>query len=161
MNISARWALWALVASLALSIACTKEPVDPVDIPVWRNMKAVESELFQKVNEYRLSQGHTPLNFSAVAYDYANQHTDYMIASGEINHDGFSARASEISALVNARSVAENVAKDYPNAQKAFMGWFESESHRKTMEGEFTHTAVSVKLAPNGKLYFTQLFYLE
>jgi len=158
---SVRGPFWAFAAMLVLSVACTKEPVAPAEVPVSANMKAVESELLQTVNEYRRSQGHPALNFSAVAYDFANKHTDYMIASGEINHDGFSARASEISAQVNARAVAENVAKDYPNAQEAFKGWVESESHRKTMEGEFTHTAVSVKVAPDGKLFFTQLFYLQ
>ncbi len=161
MKMIVRGPLWALVAILAMATACTKESAAPDEIPVSQNMKAVESELLQTVNEYRLSQGHAALNFSAVAYDYANQHTDYMIASGEINHDGFSARASEISAQVNAKAVAENVAKDYPDAQEAFKGWLGSESHRKTMEGEFTHTAVSVKVAPDGKLFFTQLFYLQ
>lgn len=161
MKMIVRGPLWALVATLAMATACTKESAVPDEIPVSQNMKAVESELLQTVNEYRLSQGHAALNFSAVAYDYANQHTDYMIASGEINHDGFSARASEISAQVNAKAVAENVAKDYPDAQEAFKGWLGSESHRKTMEGEFTHTAVSVKVAPDGKLFFTQLFYLQ
>lgn len=161
MKMSKRGPIWALVAALVMATACTKDPVVPAEIPVSQNMKAVESELLQAVNDYRLSQGHTALYFSAVAYEYANQHTDYMIASGEINHDGFSARASEISAQVNARAVAENVAKDYPSAQEAFKGWLDSESHRKTMEGEFTHTAVSVKVAPDGKLFFTQLFYLQ
>lgn len=153
--------IWALSAMLALAASCSKESEGPSDIPVAENVRAVENELMQTVNEYRLSQGHAALNFSQLAYDYANQHTDYMIASGAINHDGFSARASEITAQVDAKSVAENVAKDYPSAEKAFEGWLGSESHRKTMVGEFTHTAVSVKKSPEGKLFYTQLFYQQ
>lgn len=82
-----------------------------------------------------------------------------MIARGTINHDNFSARASKISSIENAELVAENVAKDYANAAEAFQGWLDSSSHKKTMEGEFTHTAVSVKKDAHGKLYFTQIFF--
>ena len=99
------------------------------------------------------------MDYSAVAYEYANKHTDYMIAKGSINHDNFSARASDISQAVNASFVSENVAKDYDSAVEAFQKWLASSDHRKTMEGEFTHTAVSVKRNSDGKLYFTQLFY--
>ena len=152
---------WALSAMLAIVVSCSKDTGEPTEIPVAENVSAVEKELMQAVNDYRVSQGHAALVFSQIAYDYASQHTDYMIASGAINHDGFSARASEITAQVDAKSVAENVAKDYPSAEKAFEGWLGSESHRKTMVGEFTHTAVSVKKSPGGKLYYTQLFYQQ
>lgn len=152
---------WALLLMLALVASCSKETTGLSDIPVAENVRAVEDELMQTVNAYRVSQGHSALNFSQVAYDFANQHTDYMIATGAINHDGFSARASEITAQADAKSVAENVAKDYASAEEAFEGWVASEAHRKTMVGEFTHTAVSVKKSPGGKLYFTQLFYLQ
>ena len=152
---------WALSALLTMAVSCSKDSLEPTEIPVAVNVSAVENELLQTVNDYRVSQGHAALVFSKIAYDYANRHTDYMIASGAINHDGFSARASEISAQVDAKSVAENVAKDYPSAKKAFEGWLANESHRKTMVGGFTHTAVSVKKSPGGKLYFTQLFYQQ
>ena len=78
---------------------------------------------------------------------------------GGISHDNFSARASGIATEVNAEYVAENVATDYDTAQEAFEGWMKSSSHKKTMEGDFTHTAVSVKKASNDKYYFTQLFF--
>jgi uncharacterized protein YkwD len=57
--------------------------------------------------------------------------------------------------------VAENVAKDYDTAMEAFEGWYQSSSHKKTMEGEFSHTAVSVKKNAQGDYYYTQLFYQE
>ena len=94
-----------------------------------------------------------------MAYQSAQAHTDHMIAKGRINHDDFSARASSIGEAVQAESVAENVAKDYDSAQKAFEGWLKSASHKKTMEGDFTDTAVSVKKDSLGILYFTQIFF--
>ena len=57
--------------------------------------------------------------------------------------------------------VAENVAKDYDTALEAFEGWYNSSSHKKTMEGDFSHTAISVKKDELGNYYFTQLFYKQ
>lgn len=149
----------ALIVLLAVS--CSKESEQLSAAPVSAVAPEVESELFTLVNDHRAAQGRPPLAFSQVAYGYASQHTDYMIASGSISHDNFSARASGIAAEVQVRAVSENVAKDYASALKALEGWLSSESHRKTMEGEFSHTAVSVKRNASGTLYFTQLFYLE
>lgn len=139
--------------------SCTTEPIESANSPKAENAVEVEEELLGIVNDHRISLGYTDLDFSDVAYEYANKHTDYMIAKGSINHDNFSARASDISLAVNASFVSENVAKDYDSAIEAFQKWLASSDHRKTIEGEFTHTAVSVKRNLDGKLYFTQLFY--
>jgi len=159
MKMKLQQALMVLLISLAFS--CSKESADPAVIPVAENVPSVESELLELVNSHRLSLGYSPLSFSQLAYEYANEHTDYMVSTGTISHYNFSARASSIAKAVNAQAVAENLAKDYPSAEKALEGWLASDSHRKTMEGEFSHTAISVKKDPNGTLYFTQLFYLK
>ena len=78
-----------------------------------------------------------------------------------LSHDNFSSRASKISLETNAKAVAENVAKDYSSATTAFEGWLNSSNHRATIEGDFTHTAVSVKKNSDGDYYFTQLFFKE
>ena len=159
MKMNLQQALMVLFISLALS--CSKEPAETAVIPVAENVPSVESELLELVNEHRTSLGYSPLSFSQLAYDYANQHTDYMVSTGTISHYNFSARASSIAEEVNAQAVAENLAKDHPSAEKAFEGWLASDSHRKTLEGDFSHTAISVKKDSNGALYFTQLFYLK
>ena len=147
---------FALVAA-----SCSKETVTGTEVPQAENRVALESELLSLVNNYRTRSGMDPLAFSAVAYEYANTHTDYMIATGNLSHDNFSSRASQISRQTNAKSVAENIAKDYPNAELALQGWIDSAAHRETMEGNFSHTAISVKEAPDGTLYYTQIFFLE
>ena len=134
--------------------SCSKESIENSNIIEAENAIEVENELLNVVNDHRVSLGYTSLQFSAVAYDYANQHNDYMVANGSISHDNFSSRASKISSEVNAEYVAEN-----KTAFEAFEKWLSSPNHKKTMEGEFTHTAVSVKKDANGNLYFTQLFY--
>ena len=147
------------VLFVLLAGSCSKESIENTNIPSSDNAVLVEQVLLDIVNDHRNSLGYSSLLFSKVAYEYANTHTDYMIAKGSLSHDNFSARASSISSEVNAEYVAENVAKDYPDAATALEKWLESPNHRKTIEGEFTHTAVSVKKDSGGKFYFTQLFY--
>lgn len=147
------------VLFVLLAGSCSTESIENTDIPSSENAILVEEALLDIVNDHRMNLGYSSLLFSKVAYDYANTHTDYMIAKGSLSHDNFSARASNISSEVNAEYVAENVAKDYPDAAAALENWLQSPNHRKTIEGEFTHTAVSVKKDASGKLYFTQLFY--
>ncbi|CAM4164778.1 CAP domain-containing protein [Zobellia nedashkovskayae] len=149
----------ALVLFVCTLASCSKESVEAADIIEKENAETVEKELLEAVNGHRLSIGVNSLEFSSVAYLQANKHTDYMISKGALNHDNFSSRASEISAAEAAEFVAENVAKDYATASEALSGWLNSSSHKRTMEGEFTHTAVSVKKDSDGKLYFTQIFF--
>ncbi len=148
-----------LLAIFFVANSCSKEPLEEVKIIAVANSYEVEQELLGIVNDHRISLGYNSLSFSTVAYEYANSHTDYMIAKGNISHDNFSARASNIAAEVDAIEVSENVAKDYTSAVEAFQNWMSSSLHRKSIEGNFTHTAVSVKKDPNGNFYFTQLFY--
>ncbi|MFK7812148.1 MAG: CAP domain-containing protein [Maribacter sp.] len=151
--------LVALVLFVCTLASCSKESLENTSIVEAENAKEVEIELLAVVNDHRISLGQTALDFSEVAYEYANQHNDYMISLGTINHDNFSSRASKISSQESAEFVAENVAKDYDNAAEAFQGWLNSSSHKKTMEGDFSHTAVSVKINDAGKFYFTQIFF--
>ncbi|MGB7394845.1 MAG: CAP domain-containing protein [Pricia sp.] len=139
--------------------SCSKESVAPLDVAEKKNIAEVEQQLLKTVNEHRVSKGLNVLEFNSVAYEHANAHTDYMIALGAINHDNFKVRASEISARTDAEFVAENVAKDYTTASEAFQGWLNSTNHKRTMEGDFTHTAVSVKKDADGNRYYTQIFF--
>lgn len=141
--------------------SCSKEPISETPNIEAANVTVLELEVLDLVNSHRTDLGVNPLAFSQIAYKYANSHTDYMISKGSLSHDNFSSRASNIASEITVQMVAENVAKDYDDAQEAFNGWYESSSHKKTMEGDFTHTAVSVKQDQNGKFYFTQLFYKE
>lgn len=153
---------FVLVMFICLGSSCSKESLentDDIDVPIADNDAVVENELLSVVNDYRISLGYNALDFSQEAYEYAGLHNDYMISKGSLSHDNFSARASGIASEVGAEYVAENVAKDYDTAVEAFEGWLSSSNHKKTMEDEFTHTAVSVKKDANGKFYFTQLFF--
>jgi len=154
-----RMHLIALAVFACTVASCSKESTAPLDIVETENITEVEQELLATVNDHRESLGKNELEYDSVAHSYANGHTDYMIAKGSLNHDNFTARASGISGETAAEFVAENVAKDYTTASQAFQGWLNSTDHKRTMEGEFTHTAISVKKDAEGTLYFTQIFY--
>ncbi|MEO9892684.1 CAP domain-containing protein [Aurantibacter sp.] len=151
-----------LVLFVCLGSSCSKESLETTDdigTIVAKNNTVVEEELLNIVNDHRLSIGVNTLEFSEEAYVEANAHNDYMISKGSLSHDNFSSRASKIAAAVDVEYIAENVARNFDTASGAYGNWLASTSHKNTMEGDFTHTAVSVKIDAEGKLYFTQLFY--
>lgn len=123
-----------------------------------KTMTSSEEEMMNIVNDHRVSMGLNALEFSADTYKYATEHNQYMISKGKLSHDNFSSRASKLAGETNAVFVGENVAKDFPTNMQAFNGWYESSGHRSTMEGDFTHTAVSIIVSSEGKPYFTQIF---
>lgn len=123
------------------------------------SMSTLEEDLFNMVNAHRVEMGLNSLEFSPEAQKYAQEHNQYMIDQGKLSHDYFSSRASNLSKETAAVYVGENVAKEYGTNDGAFQGWYDSPPHRKTMEGEFTHAAVSIVVSPRGIPYFTQIFF--
>ncbi len=122
-------------------------------------MTSPEEGLFNLVNEHRIATGLPKLSFSAEAYTYAEEHNSYMIAQGELSHDNFSSRASKIAAETEAVYVGENVARNFTSNNATLNGWLNSSAHRKTIEGNFTHAAVSIVTDGNGNPYYTQIFF--
>ena len=118
----------------------------------------MEKELLGLINEHRTSIGLSSLADSAPAYKYAEEHNNYMISKNSLSHDNFETRASKIADETNALKVSENVARFYTTAQRTLKAWVESDSHRKAMEGDFSHTTLSVQLDKDGRPYFTQIF---
>ena len=126
-----------------------KVTVDPVKM---------EEDLLNLVNHHRESIGLTILDKNAPAYKYAEEHNDYMISKNTLSHDNFQSRAEKIAEETNAISVSENVARYYVSAEKTLEGWLNSSSHKEAMEGDFSHTTLSVQLDKQGRPYYTQIF---
>ncbi len=153
----------------ALSIACDSntvveeeeafqvEQTGKVDNSL--SLTAEEAALFDLLNAYRQSVALSPLTFSAEAYQYAEAHNEFMISKGALSHEGFAERASKISRELQADFVAENVAKDYASAEAALEGWLASTSHKNTIEGDFTHSTLSITVDAKGSPYYTQIFF--
>lgn len=119
---------------------------------------AMETEVITLVNNHRASMGLPKLEDSSTSYKYAEEHNDYMISKNSLSHDNFQSRAEKIAQETNAISISENVARYYTSAEKTMEGWLNSASHKEAMEGDFTHTTLSVQLDKQGRPYYTQIF---
>lgn len=120
---------------------------------------AMEDAVLELENGYRTSKGLAPLEEFPAVHKYAEAHTIYMISKAELSHDNFEARAESVAQESNAVRVSENVARYYSTAERVLESWIESSTHREALEGDFTHTSVSIQLDKAGRPYYTQLFF--
>lgn len=154
-----------LFLAITFLTSCTKEGIfieeDELDAAelAYYARTAEEKQLFDLVNEYRVSINLPAMVHEDNSYYHATQHSLLMASKTAISHDNYDKRAAEISRRTGAIFVAENVAKDYPTNEKALEGWLNSSSHRATIEGDYTHTAVSIQKDATGNRYFTQIFF--
>jgi len=149
-----------VVLSIALA-SCSSEPIEKsISLEISSaNVSSNEKALFNMINDYRIGLGKNSLEFNLDTYEVASAHTDYMIAQGKLSHDNFNDRASLIASKTNAQNIAENVAKDYATNEATFEAWIKSPIHQKNIEGNFTHSAISIKQDAEGNYYYTQIFY--
>ncbi|MDC6362282.1 MULTISPECIES: CAP domain-containing protein [Flavobacteriaceae] len=118
----------------------------------------IEDKLMDMVNEHRVSIGMNTLQDSPSSYKYAEEHNNYMIAKNKLSHDNFESRANKIAEETDAIGISENVARYYISAEKTMEAWLVSDSHKKALEGDYTHTTLSVQLDKEGRPYYTQIF---
>lgn len=151
------------LAAMFLFASCsteeTSEPaVDSRLIEVY-DYDSSELELADLINEYRQSLGLNSLEIVAHVSYKSEEHNNYMIDNGVVNHDFFSERAANIKQVLGAVQVSENVAYNYITPAGALHAWLQSPSHRATIEGNFTHFGVSVSVDPEtGRKYYTNIF---
>ncbi|WP_396636437.1 CAP domain-containing protein [Maribacter sp. R77961] len=160
-----------LVITLSIFSSCSKQELEPVleeDNSTLNEVgqeissgthTALEAELFDLVNDYRVNVGLNQLTFESTTYYYAGQHNDHMISKNNVSHAKFGERAKGIAEKTGASHVAENVARNYDDMEEVLEAWIASNSHRKSLEGDYTHSAISIKANNEGNLYFTQMFY--
>jgi uncharacterized protein YkwD len=134
------------------------EPEKEVFLVSTASHSNMESELFEIINNYRIGLNLNALEFEDSSYFFTKKHSKYMISQGNTSHDNFAKRAEQISINTGATFVAENVAKDYDTVVETFEAWLESDGHRFNIEGDYTHSAISIKENEEGDLNFTQLF---
>jgi uncharacterized protein YkwD len=118
-----------------------------------------EYQVLDLVNDYRETQGLNKLPILNLISREAKGHTDYMIETGEINHNNFSTRSRNLIENASAKIVAENVAYGFGTAQGVVNAWIESDGHRKNIENDsFTDFGISTKRDDQGRYYYTHIF---
>ena len=116
-------------------------------------------EITYYINQHRGSIGLNPIEVDQQhGSAYAVEHTKYMIAVENMNHDNFYYRQLAL-IYQGAERVGENVAFGYQDGQSVVRAWLNSPTHKRNIEGDYTHSGFGIMPNANGTYYFTQLFY--
>jgi uncharacterized protein YkwD len=119
---------------------------------------STETETMALINTYRVSIGLNELKeINHISYK-SEEHDHYMIANNVVNHDDFVSRSENIMKVLGAKSVGENIAYNYNSPQAAVSAWLKSPAHKANIEGNFTHFGLSIRVNPDGKKYYTNIF---
>jgi len=119
------------------------------------------NEILNLINEHRATIGLAAIvKDQEYASAYAVDHSLYMMDEGKISHANFNERKNALKSR-GAKTVGENVAYGYDNAQSVVTAWLNSPSHKNIIEGNYTHSGFGVLPYDNGTYYFTQLFYKQ
>lgn len=145
-------------------VSCSSDSTEDLTIPTEAitakyDYSTDELDLLDRVNAYRESQGLNALQPIEYVSIKSEEHTEYMIAKNEINHDFFHERAENIMAVLGASKVNENVAYGYSTPNATLYAWLQSPGHKANIEGNFTHFGASIRTNPEtGKKYYTNIF---
>lgn len=124
----------------------------------------MEQAIFQKINQYRRSEGLSELKWNETIADVCRVHSLNMASgSAPFSHDGFDQRVDTISESIRLWAAGENLAyNNYRNpVDTAVDGWLKSPGHHRNIVGNFKMTGVGVAEGRNGTYYFTQIFILN
>ncbi|WP_224490109.1 CAP domain-containing protein [Robertkochia flava] len=138
--------------------SCSPDPGEELYVPHAEVVTDLQSEVFELINAHRDSLGLNPLTNLDLAYLKAEEHTEYMIASGKVSHDFFYDREAYLVAHADAEQVAENVAFAFSTAKGVVKAWLESPSHKSIIEGDFSHASICAMKGSDGSYFYTHLF---
>lgn len=136
------------------------EPPEPPDPPGTNDMSLFESQIFNLINDYRISQGRSPLTWNETIQIQARDHSENM-ADGSVafGHGGFQARVDAIRLVLGGVAFAENVAMNFStDPQSVVNQWVASTGHRNNILGPYSLSGLSAKQASNGAWYYAQIF---
>lgn len=118
-----------------------------------------EVQTMKLINDYRVSVGLNALERSNHISFKCQEHNLYMIENKVVDHNDFTARSNNITNVLGAKKVGENVAYNYKTPEAALRAWLESPGHKANIEGDYTHFGIAVTTdAATGKKYYTNIF---
>lgn len=127
----------------------------------WRPpSRSMSADILRYVNEHRRAMGLHALQANSYISSIALGHSrDMLTGRSPFGHDGFHQRIDQIQGHLGFVHVAaENVASGPMSAREVVDGWLHSPGHRHNIEGDFQLTGIGLASAPNGMIYFTQIF---
>jgi uncharacterized protein YkwD len=146
----------------ALVLAGLFAPNLAADEPEEIDLRDLEKTIGIRVNEYRASVGKPPFESNEKVAKLARSHSRRM-AQGKVGfgHDGLQKRAEEIADSIEMAGLAENISKHDRSSgfvDAALRQWLASPDHKKNIDGDYDLTGVGAAQAPDGIVYFTQIF---
>lgn len=118
-----------------------------------------ELQVMKLINEYRKNVGLNALERVNHISSKCEEHNAYMIDNNVVNHNDFVARSQNITSVLGAKKVGENVAYNYKTPEAALRAWLDSPGHKENIEGDYTHFGISVTTdTATGKKYYTNIF---
>lgn len=119
---------------------------------------AVELETMKLINDYRMSRGLDSIQVKDYLSFKAEEHDNNMIESNLVSHNDFVSRSENIRKVLGAKNVGENVGYNYQSPEGVLNGWLNSPEHKKIIEGDFNYFGISMRISPDGKKYYTNIF---
>jgi uncharacterized protein YkwD len=130
-----------------------------------RDVESLERDCFEEVNRQRQALGVRPLDLLANLIPVARYYSRRMADEGFFSHrdpGGRTVTDRVGKAGISWRALGENLAltKGYVNpVASSVHGWMDSPGHRgNILNHRYNHGAVGVWIAPNGTVYFTEIF---
>jgi len=163
MKITLSKIVFLALVSISL-VSCSSEeaqsPIMPSASQVNKEYtySADETQVMALVNNYRQSMGLPTLAKIDYISFKSEEHNEYMIATGTVNHNFFADRSTNLMQVLGAKNVSENLAYSYSTPESAVNAWLNSDGHRANIEGNFTHFGVSIRTNAEGKKYYTNIF---
>ncbi len=125
------------------------------------NSANLEAQVFQQINQYRVSQKLGTLTRNPSIDTQARIHSQNM-ASGKVpfSHQDFDKRVKAIN--ITYRAVAENVAYNQgvqDPASTAVGGWLKSPGHLRNIRSDYNLTGIGVAINNKGEIFFHPDFF--
>ena len=121
MRISLSKIVFLVLVSFSI-VSCSKEdvtstPTETTPVNVKYNYISEEVQVLDIINNYRVSIGLNRLEKIDFVSVKSEEHTNYMVSTGEVNHNFFQDRYQSIMTALNAKNVSENIAYNFASPQ--------------------------------------------
>ncbi|MDQ3665671.1 MAG: CAP domain-containing protein [Acidobacteriota bacterium] len=152
-------------ASVALGNARRSEATAPAGIPSIAQATEPERRAFEATNEMRARNGFSPLSWDSDLCRMARAHSEKMARLGFFAHEtpeGLRLKDRVRAAGIRFQVIGENIAYNQGVADPgtfAVQRWMTSAKHRANLLGsEFRASGIGSFVAPDGRVYLTQIF---
>jgi uncharacterized protein YkwD len=149
-----------------LSREAVSTPVERVPSASVKNVAGLERRAFDLINAQRRARGQQPLAWDGELARLARSHSENMAQSDFFNHNApggmTMVQRARAQGVRGWKALGENIAYNQGyDDPAAFVAerWMVSYKHRENLlNSRWTRSAVGVAIAPDGRVFFTQVF---